>query len=504
MKKTLALSLVFAAAFGSIHAQQTSTLDHYLVQPYLINSSAAGLNGNNIYLDYRKQWAGFTGAPETQVLALDGSIMRDKMGIGLMVTNDQVSFIGSTNVKFSYAYHLKFSDTHFLRLGLSGGITQNRINFSKVIAEDPTELQLSGSTQNASNFDSDAGLMYSIGNFQLGFSASHLFSGKYYYENNYQNSSLYYTNIRHFLVNAQYRFDITKGKWGIMPNIMIRTAQGLPFVYEGGVTGYYKKDAWLTLRYTHGIGYTAAIGGVIAKNIVAGYAYTMSARGLMGYNQGTHDIILGFRFPGSKNSGNAIDPKLLEDIKKQNNELYEKTDYLKNENDNLRKELDEQKKALKESVYGLDSLKRIIDRNNDELKKYIEEHQGDINNYQGPGNNNGNNGNNGNNNNNGTNNGTGNVNANGTYGNTVTQGDGRVYVIVGAFYNIEDCKRFQQIVTREYKEETSVIKKENSKWYFVYTKSFDTKENAMVERERAAHLDKLGIFVGGPWYFINK
>lgn len=99
MKKFLLISIIVGASF-SFKAQQTPVLEHYLVNPYLINPATAGLNGNNVFVDIRNQWQGFVGAPQTQILTLDGALKGDKMGIGLTIKNDKVNVLGSTSAFF--------------------------------------------------------------------------------------------------------------------------------------------------------------------------------------------------------------------------------------------------------------------------------------------------------------------------------------------------------------------------------------------------------------------
>jgi len=497
MKKII--FILAQAVIGIVaNAQQTTMWDHYLLHQYLINPAAAGLNGTNVFVDYRKQWAGFSGAPETQLLAVDGNVLREKMGLGVIITNDQVNVLGRTGIQGAYAYRVKFGEQHFLRLGASAGLNQNRIMFDKVIAEDQSELLIFNANQNASTFDAGAGLLYSIQRFQLGFSVTHLFSGRYFYENNFLSNTLSFENVRHFMANAQYRFNIKKGKWGVMPSVMVRSVQGMPLVYDGGVTGYYKNDAWINFRYGHQMGYTAGFGGVIAKNITAGYAYTYAARGLAGYNQGSHDIIIGIRIQGGKKGSGDLDAKVVQEMRDRNNELMERTDFLNSQNEKLQQELEEQKKALKNAIYGLDSLKQRIENERESLEKFVRDNQANFEGGNGK-NNNGTNSTSGNNS--GSNNNSGSSNSSGTADQAV---DGKIYVIVGAMTRLEDAKNFQQIVMREYKEETFIIKDKTDYWFLIYTKSFDKKEDAIQERTRADKVDVKEIFVGKPWYYVAK
>jgi type IX secretion system PorP/SprF family membrane protein len=491
-KKSIYIILLSCISSFGI-AQQTGTLDHYLVNQYFVNPAAAGMNGTSIFMDYRKQWSGFTGAPETQILAIDGNIKRESMGLGLMIVNDQVNVLGTTSVMATYGYRIKFGEQHHLRFGISAGLVQNRIIFSRVIAEDPSELQIFQNNQNASTFDGNAGLIYEYKNLQVGFSASQLLGGNFYYENNFQSNTLRFENIHHYMANAQYRFDIKKGKWGIMPSVIVRSTQGLAPLYEGGLTGYFKKFAWATFRYSNKVGMTASIGGIIAKNIVAGYAYSFNNNALGSYNQGSHDIVLGFRIGSGKKGGSSIDEKELEELNRKNNELYEKTDYLKSENEQLRKDLDAQKAAMKNSIYGLDSLKKIMEGDMDALQKLMKENEEKMKNYKGSGDN-----------------GTGN-NGTGSNGNVKVNADGveemqdgKVYIVIGAVTKLENAKKYQQMIKREYNEDTQIVQDDNQFWYFIYTKAFNTKDEAISERDRADKIDVKQIYIGDAWYYISK
>jgi type IX secretion system PorP/SprF family membrane protein len=487
MKKHLLFSIAVVTLSMTAWAQQNSTFDHYLTQPYFLNPAAAGMNGTNAFFDYRKQWTGFTGAPETQVVAVDGGLKHDKFGLGILIINDQANILGSTSANATFAYRAKFSETHFLRIGASAGISQNRILFDRVIAEDPAELQVFKSNQNGSAFDASAGLLYGYGKLRVGVAISHLFEQQTIYENNFAKNKLSYQNIRHYLVNAEYRFDLKKGTYGIMPSVQVRAGQGLTPLYEGGVTGFYKNDAWVTLRYAYQAGYTFILGGFISKNIIVGYSYTLSATNLGNYNNGTNDILLGFRL-GNKASTNTADEKALEDLKKKNEELYETTDYLKTNNTDLKKDVEVQKRELKGTQSDLDSLKKLMRSNHEELKNTIQDNKEKMDRFPDKSGNNS-----------AQNNST---NGNSKDGGPEKINPGTIYVVVGAFKTLPSAKDFQKVVQREYGEETKVIVSESGTWYFIYTASFDDKAKADAELKRTTQLDTKGLFIGTPWPFV--
>ena len=136
----------------------------------------------------------------------------------------------------------------------------------------------------------------------------------------------------------------------------------------------------------------------------------------------------------------------------------------------------------------MDSLKKNFGVNKEELEKLIRENSEKFNNYPD-----------------GNKNGT---NSDGSK--TGTNPDvienmvsGKVYVVVGAVTKLDGAKLLQKIIKREYGEDTYVVQDDNQFWYFVYTKAFDTKDDALKERDRADKMDTKSIFIGDPWYYIS-
>lgn len=477
MKKILGLALIFGVVF-SVKGQQTPTFDHYLTNGYILNPAAAGLNGNNAYLDLRNQWQGFVGAPQTQMLTVDGSFKRDKFGLGLKVINDKVNIIGATSAYLTYSYNVKFSETHTLRLGVSGGLYQNRIIYDNIIAEDPSEMQVFSKNQSASNFDVNIGLLYKLRNLTVGGSVFHAMPTSYYYEDNYNFNQLTFSNIRHLVVNAQYDFHLKGGKWVVQPSILAKGVQGMPFLMEGAVTGTYKDQFWMTARYAHEVGYTMLVGGKIINSLTLAYAYSLSSNQIATQNNGTHEILLGYKFGKGSGGGGELSSKELQKIKDQNAELYEKVDYLEKENQKIKEDLEKQKELLKNSVYGLEELKKDLEKDRESLEEMIKNNEFD----------------------------PAKSNPNGSpieYNEDGTEipSSGNLYVIIGATRGIENAKKYQGIVAREYDLQTKVIRNSRDSWFLIYTLVTTDVNAAQEELKHVKKINTKDVYVGKPWIY---
>jgi len=476
LKSVSSLSLLMLTL--NIDAQQTSNLEHYLVNPYLNNPAYAGVNGSNVYLDYHKQWQGFSGAPETQFLTFDKSLNKNKMGIGLKVINDRINILGSTSGLLSYSYLVKLGKVQTLRFGVEAGFKQNRILFDKVVAEDHSEDVFFSTSQNATSFSGSAGLLYEIADFSFSFSAINLIPDSYNYENTASSNVLTFTDVQHFYANASYDFKIGESKWVIQPSAMARGTIGLPFVFDGNLTAKYDKLFWATLRYKHNIGYSIGAGGVINDQITLGYAYGISSNDLVNYNSGTHEVILGYKFlKNASNSGgkNKSSKKQLDKIQQQNQELFEKTDYLESQNKLLKEELEKQKEELKNKVFGLEDLKLELQKELDEWKKNQKSNPStDALNTSIP-----------------------------TVENNTSIEKGR-YVVVGATRSFELAKDYQSIIAREYTLDSKIIQNSKKTWFLIYTKKVNTQDDANQELKRVKKVNTKDIYVGKPWVYENK
>lgn len=480
MKNLVVAIIIVFVGNSFVFGQQTPDLEHYLVNPYFYNPASAGAEGTKIFLDYHKQWADFSGAPETQLFTFDKSFKNDKYGLGFKLVNDEVNILGRTGGYLSYSYKFKIGKVQSIRFGLEAGFLQNRVLFDKIMAEDNTEALIFSNKQNSTNFDGAAGFVYTIQGFTLGFSAQNLIPSSFRYENSATSNELIYRNIHHYYLNAMYDFNIGESKWVIQPSILAKSAKGLPFVFDGNLTTKYDDIAWLTLRYKHKVGYSAGLGATIANQVTIGYAYGISSNEIAQYNSGTHEVILGINIKGGKGgSGNKIPNKKLDKLEQQNNELYEKTDYLQKQNESLKLELEKQKEELKNKVFGLDELKL-------ELSEELEAWEANQKNQSSVSNASSN---------------DSSSSASEELGQETLKENGDKFVVIGATRTLKSAKKYQTIIAREYKETTSVVRNDQETWYLIFTIKTRSVDEAQKELKRVKKIDKKNIYVGKPWVY---
>ena len=109
-----------------LFSQQDVMISQYLFNGLLINPGYAGSHPyTSTSLLHRSQWNQFDGAPTTSVVAVDGALRDNSMGVGLLMLHDQIGLTTQTDVALNFAYRIRLGAGR-LAFGLRGGLSNAR------------------------------------------------------------------------------------------------------------------------------------------------------------------------------------------------------------------------------------------------------------------------------------------------------------------------------------------------------------------------------------------
>ncbi len=186
---TTCYSLLAISSFSQdLHFSQ------YTNSPLLINPANTGFSPDYDYrigINHRTQWAATNVPYKTMSAWADAQLFKKKLetswvGVGAILLNDVAGTGNLTSIKsfLNIAYHQQLDDNNLLSIGLSGGLVQKRIDYTKLTFDEQWngrffDIDLPSNepfvTNNASYFDLNAGINYSwfaTDNFYLNFGAS--------------------------------------------------------------------------------------------------------------------------------------------------------------------------------------------------------------------------------------------------------------------------------------------------------------------------------------------
>lgn len=281
--------------------QQLPMYNHYFYKPLFYNPAYAGKNNNTeAMLLNRSQWTDFNGAPQFNLLSLDGSIKEKKAALALTIINDKRGISKRIGGSVGYAYRLNFNEETYLQLGLSAGAINNSIDYSRAVSESSSDPALFFSNQQKTALDFNAGFLFGWKGLELAASVPQLVGNKINYQDN-NSVGTWYRQERHYIASVKYEITISDEKQlFIAPQAVTRIVPGTPLQYDAGVNFQWKNYCWLGAMYKSGYAVAANAGVTLNKSFDIGYSYEFITSSIGKYSGTSHEIMVNYKFGKSK------------------------------------------------------------------------------------------------------------------------------------------------------------------------------------------------------------
>jgi type IX secretion system PorP/SprF family membrane protein len=320
-------------------AQQVPLLDQYYINPLVYNPAMAGhKNLFNGYLMRNQKFQGFDGGQIIHLLTLDAALKEGKYGVGLNLMSDDVGIFNNTQAMLSYSYRLKFANDHILRLGLSAGMADFRINMNQINA-DPSDPYLINNNYKRTKFSANLGVSYNYKNFRMGFAVPQLLNNSLQ-EDEATNTTSYQLS-RHFLLSGGYRYLLSENhKLAVTPYILMRYAKNSPVQYDFNAIVEMENKGWFAVSYRNQYALGLNLGLHVLKNFKIGYSYDIGIQSSGRYSSNHHEILLGYTFKKKKSSSepDRIMDKDVSMLRSLLAEKYKKIDRLREELEKMEQE----------------------------------------------------------------------------------------------------------------------------------------------------------------------
>ncbi len=292
--------LVFAVSLAS--AQQDPQFTQFMFNKLVYNAGYAGVSGGSCgVIQYRKQWAGFDGAPTSYAVAVNSPLPGLPLGVGLTVISDKLGPMTSNFARIGSSFKLKIGPGD-LGLGIDFGILSKSVSSAWIVPEplrnDPRIPGLYGSNGydngllNKIAFDLGFGAYYEIPNkFYIGVSSTHLPA-----QTIQSSNDLEFQISRHYYIMAGYSAVITP--WlKLKPNILTKTDISST-TFDANLNLLWSDLFWVggTFRSSHAVALLAGIqlpfGSGNSGTFKIGYSNDITTGSMASYAGGTNELIL--------------------------------------------------------------------------------------------------------------------------------------------------------------------------------------------------------------------
>jgi len=236
------------------------------------------------------QWTKVEGAPITNYLSANTRVGKE-LGLGANILLDQIGMYQNVSVSGSASYGFNFAKFHTIRLGLSGGYFQTRLDPTGAIAFDNADVIVNGGIQSSSALTTDAGILYKFKRFQISFASQQLLETR----SNANYAQLEgYGLMRHFTGFTAYEFILNK-QLSLTPSVLYKgISNNNQLDFNADLN--YNDFIYVGLGYRMDVGLIGRIGINIRKLFFIGYSYEVPMQNIASYGGGSHEIALGLKF----------------------------------------------------------------------------------------------------------------------------------------------------------------------------------------------------------------
>lgn len=283
------LTFIFFFSSFVIVAQQEPIFTQFWNNYSYINPATAALDTKHqAAVQYRNQWDGVNGAPNTIMATYNYAINRNHaVGMNYMYETIGNSTLNGGMLNYNYRVHFSDSIVHFLSFGAGIGLGNIKYDFSDFMSSQvPGDLFLPANTTYPKL---NVGVAYRYKNFFAGIGSTQVTEA---FLARSQTGSGYHP-VRHYYFMSSYNFMITDAFW-LKPQVLLRTdVIKLSADLNLLATLYKNYSLGFTYRTNESYGFIAQVD-IVGKYRI-GYSYDYTTNAFQGISKGSHEITLGFQ-----------------------------------------------------------------------------------------------------------------------------------------------------------------------------------------------------------------
>lgn len=307
---------VFMLLIGTVAmAQQENQYTQFMYNTQQLNPAYTGSRYVPSFLAlYRKQWFGFEGAPQSQLLSFNTPFFNRRVGFGVSISHHSIGIVDQWYANLAYSYGLIQNEDFSLRFGIQGSLKRYSIDFQDpgnriLIPNDPSINNNSNTNELKGNFG--AGLYLTYHDSYFGFSVPSLLSNTIGI--NGDPDILTAEERPHFYVMGGIMIPLG-GKIHLKPAVLAKYVTGAPVIVDANLSVFYDLKVSAGLSYRHG----AAAGAEsidlllfyqLLDQLGVGVSYDFTLSKLRTQNSGSLEIMLRYDLKNEKN--NMTNPRFF-------------------------------------------------------------------------------------------------------------------------------------------------------------------------------------------------
>ena len=296
MRKIHLLAIFFLAAC-SCRAQQLAASSFYDMYGTLHNPATAGVQRYaTVGGDFRTQWSGMPGAPQTGMIFGSTYLKNANVGIGGYLYNDVTGPTTHNGLQMAYSYQIEMRNKAIFSLGLEARFQQFSYDKAKLQGSLGNDPVIAGSDKRSKG-DAGFGVAFTSEKFQIGASVSQLIQSKLNLYEGSGNPTEVAKLYRHYYLHGYYKLTVDEGT-KIIPNMLMIYLPNAPTEFQAGARVEHNNLFWYGLAWRAKQAWMLSAGVRIKQRFNIGYAFDIYTTPLSVYDNGSngHEIMLRYDF----------------------------------------------------------------------------------------------------------------------------------------------------------------------------------------------------------------
>lgn len=296
MKLLLTILFICMVCFiNKSYSQQSAIYSQYLFNGLAINPAYAG-HDESLSLTFlaRMQSVGLEGTPNTQTFSAHTPVKRDKIGLGLQLFHETIGVSNQSGVYMSYSYRLKYR-SYTISFGLQAGANFYRAQYTSLMVNDPGDPVFESDYKSTTpNFGS--GIFLNNDNFFAGLSLPQMFAS----------NDPEIIQEKPFFIYGGYLIDLTTFL-KLKPSTLVKIVNGKPVEWDISTSILINDILWAGVLYRPANAFSFIFEMQVTEQLQIGYAYDITLNELHSVDNGSHEIMINYRFRFSQHG--VISPR---------------------------------------------------------------------------------------------------------------------------------------------------------------------------------------------------
>jgi type IX secretion system PorP/SprF family membrane protein len=287
--KKIAIYIIVLFCSSFVNGQQEILLSKYTVNNLFFNPAYAGSHGKSegtFNAHYRNQWMGFEGAPQTIMLGGEYSMMKNTLGLGVMLSRESIGVEQRSEVTFNTAYRVKMGEGQ-LAGGIRVGFMNFGNNFSKLTVRSAGDIY-DASSYNITLFSVGSGLYYNTEKFYMGVSVPTIAV--------LGNNKPIGERRKHFYFNMGTMLGDEDASIRLEPNVLLAYSKAAPLQYSVGGNIWFSQEIALGALYRSDDAVSVSGELYFQDRFKLSVAYDITLSSLRKFSDNSLEFAIGYRF----------------------------------------------------------------------------------------------------------------------------------------------------------------------------------------------------------------